>query len=360
MDGQSPLGCEERRLEGGGGPVISTLTYQSKATWRPEPRELFKLLRQAKSRNRAADVTGMLVFKKDRFFQWLEGPTEAVDAIWASIQNDPRHKEIELLSRDTAWQRMFNQWDMRFACPDEAFLMVRDPPKPFAPLPVKLIEQATSLAVEQKTDVLQDGIEEVLQMGFDIESIYSGLVEPVAHQLGDLWAEDLCGDVEISVALNCLQIAVRRASAARATSHLDTSPRYALVIPPPGEAHMLGVALVGDLYREAGWLVEVEFPLSDEDVSKIVQAQWFDVMTVCISDVFTREHRVDALTATIQNARRASKNPNLVIVAGGRAFAERPDLTAIVGADATYSNVAYALENTKACLMDTAKPHLIN
>jgi methanogenic corrinoid protein MtbC1 len=329
--------------------AISTLTYQSRATKQPTSIELYGLLRKAKARNECADVTGMLVFKDARFFQWLEGPSDGLDAIWNSIQNDPRHKEIELLSRDSAQQRLFSQWDMRVTCPDDAFGLVRDPPTPQARLPIKLVGQAAKLAIDQRTEALQDGIEEVLHMGFDIVSVYSALVEPVAHRLGDLWMDDECSDAEIGVALGCLQAAVRRVSDLHASSILNVTPRHILVMPPPGEAHMLGIVLAGDLYREAGWLVEVEFPSSDEEVAAIAKAQWFDAVTVNLSDVFTRIDRIDALTNTVRTLRRNSINPNIVIMVGGRTFAEKPDLAALVGADAGYANVAYAVAKTKAC-----------
>jgi hypothetical protein len=76
--------------------------------------------------------------------------------------------------------------------------------------------------------------------------------------------------------------------------------------------------------------------------------------------VFTRVDRMNALAITIRRVRLSSLNPGLVIVVGGRAFAERPDLMAVVGADATYSHLAYAVEKTETCFQTNRGGRSVN
>ena len=66
----------------------------------------------------------------------------------------------------------------------------------------------------------------------------------------------------------------------------------------------------------------------------MVAATWFDVLDLSLSAAFRREHWLPRLRNTISAARHASRNPALVVVVGGRLFAEHLAVGAEVGADA--------------------------
>ncbi len=76
--------------------------------------DLDALLEVARSRNQQVGVTGMLIYTGQGFRQTLEGPDEAVEAIFASIQGDPRHHEIVVTQRSEIALRVFPDWSMRF------------------------------------------------------------------------------------------------------------------------------------------------------------------------------------------------------------------------------------------------------
>jgi hypothetical protein len=351
----------ERHDLSGHNPLISTLTYQSRSSRPPNPADFLTLLTKAKTRNRAVGLTGMLLLNEDRYFQWLEGPSDAVSQVWASIQNDARHSEVELLSRENASQRLFGDWDMKFVCPNHAFSAACDPLSSRLALPKALIEAAAKFALDQRAEALGSGIEDILRMGYDVPSVYSDLIQPAAHLLGDWWMDDRCSDFAITGALCCFQTVARRMAAVHMpVAAFSLSPRRVLIARPPGETHMLGTGLAGDLYRQAGWAVAVDYPTSNDEISENVGHQWLDALTLTASDVFTRVDRMNALAITIRRVRLSSLNPGLVIVVGGRAFAERPDLMAVVGADATYSHLAYAVEKTETCFQTNRGGRSVN
>lgn len=62
--------------------------------------------------NRRLDITGCLWFDKHRFLQVLEGPQPAVEQIYANIERDTRHTEVELLRRGPLASRSFGRWGM--------------------------------------------------------------------------------------------------------------------------------------------------------------------------------------------------------------------------------------------------------
>jgi hypothetical protein len=87
-----------------------------------EPTDILAVSR----RNNARDaITGLLYSDGTRFLQALEGPADKVEAAFARIRRDDRHRAIVLLSRRDVSEREFGEWNMahRFAGTDgEAFV----------------------------------------------------------------------------------------------------------------------------------------------------------------------------------------------------------------------------------------------
>jgi hypothetical protein len=83
-----------------------------------------------------------------------------------------------------------------------------------------------------------------------------------------------------------------------------------------------------------GWSPQAEFPSDDEALQKILTAGWFDVLDLSLSVALRREHWLPRMAQTISLARRASRNPALVVLVGGRVFSERSDAAAGIEADA--------------------------
>lgn len=94
---------------------LSSLVYTSRAMVPFDAHGLDALVRDAQRRNRSEKITGLVVFDRGRFLQWLEGPPEGVDRIAASIRRDPRHNEIRIVAERPVGRRIFTDWDMRLA-----------------------------------------------------------------------------------------------------------------------------------------------------------------------------------------------------------------------------------------------------
>lgn len=94
-------------------PFLKQLAYLSRATRELSRDDLRQLLRQARRRNRDLDVTGLLLVDPPIFLQILEGPPDSVDAVFASIREDPRHTDVDVLySNDRCPEREFARWRM--------------------------------------------------------------------------------------------------------------------------------------------------------------------------------------------------------------------------------------------------------
>lgn len=71
------------------------------------------ILAHARNHNVAHDLTGALICRNDLYLQLLEGPKDAIDALYANIQQDDRHIEVTQLVYRPIEMRMFPEWAMR-------------------------------------------------------------------------------------------------------------------------------------------------------------------------------------------------------------------------------------------------------
>ena len=89
------------------------VTYVSVARSTLEADELFKIIEVSSRNNSRDDLTGFLVFSKNKFFQLIEGPDQQLYGLLSRINADPRHSEIQILSRTTVATRAFPRWHMK-------------------------------------------------------------------------------------------------------------------------------------------------------------------------------------------------------------------------------------------------------
>lgn len=73
---------------------------------------LKRLYDESVKRNRELGLTGYLSWKNNRFFQYLEGPENAIDEAVESIERDHGQKILRTLGLGPIDQRRFSQWDM--------------------------------------------------------------------------------------------------------------------------------------------------------------------------------------------------------------------------------------------------------
>ena len=95
-----------------GATALHALIYTSTARRLFSDAMLRELLEQARTRNARLGITGCLLYYDGSFMQYLEGPREGVQAVFASIQRDPRHHQVGLLHQGPIERREFADWWM--------------------------------------------------------------------------------------------------------------------------------------------------------------------------------------------------------------------------------------------------------
>jgi hypothetical protein len=99
---------------------VISIVYMSQASTDFSDADLAAMLRDARVKNDAMGVSGLLLAKDGRFMQLLEGPAWSVEDRYAAIARDPRHGEVTSLIREEIDERRFDGWSMAFAPLDDA------------------------------------------------------------------------------------------------------------------------------------------------------------------------------------------------------------------------------------------------
>ena len=70
------------------------------------------ILREGRVHNSACGITGILCYGDGVFLQCIEGGRMEVSELFATIQKDPRHKDVALLHYEEIFERRFGGWSM--------------------------------------------------------------------------------------------------------------------------------------------------------------------------------------------------------------------------------------------------------
>ena len=97
-----------------------SLFYKSVSAYPMEVTELEQLLVSSRDNNTRLGITGLLLYKDEQFLQALEGPEDAVRALYETIGADPRHHSVKRLSEFQVARPRFGEWSMGFRRVDEA------------------------------------------------------------------------------------------------------------------------------------------------------------------------------------------------------------------------------------------------
>jgi hypothetical protein len=107
---------QEGAAAGEDGP-LRCVVYVSSAVELFTTDELEALLRDARTFNERAGVTGVLLYQDGSFFQYIEGPPDGVQAVYDRVRAATRHTHLIELQDAPIHRRHFEAWLMGFAEP---------------------------------------------------------------------------------------------------------------------------------------------------------------------------------------------------------------------------------------------------
>ncbi len=192
--------------------------------------------------------------------------------------------------------------------------------------------------------------------GLAMDTLFVELLEPTARHLGEMWDNDECDFIDVTLGVARLQKLLAIFNCTHDVPALHER-RQVLMAMTPGDQHYFGVTMVEKFLRAGGWAVHGEHEASSETIETAVRQRWFAVAGFTLGS----DRRVNVLRDMISAVRACSANRGIGIMVGGPLFNERPELVAEVGADATAPNAPSAVLVTqklfdKGALSDWGAP----
>jgi methanogenic corrinoid protein MtbC1 len=196
-------------------------------------------------------------------------------------------------------------------------------------------------SLEQDPHKMLALVEQYLDDGHSVESIYINLLAPVARYLGAEWEEDNCDFVDVTMGLWRIQEVLRDLTArippkARAFD----GKRTALFSTMVGDQHSFGTLMIAECFQRSGWYVDALIDPSQSDLTHKVANTYFELLGLTISNSQSPE----TLSQLIKGLKSVSKNPGIIIMIGGREVNDNPQLVEQCGADASALDATQALK----------------
>jgi len=176
-------------------------------------------------------------------------------------------------------------------------------------------------------------VDALRQRGFSNGDLCLDLLAPAARKLGALWDDDRCDFTSVTIGVGLLQRFMRLLGPqGEPTAATHAQGLQLLLVRTPREQHTFGLTMVAEFFRSAGWGVAGVSGMGggvEATAEKRAQVQHFDAVGYSVSS----EAQLDWVAAQIKSLRRASRNPQVVVMLGGPLFLLQPQRAAELGAD---------------------------
>lgn len=185
---------------------LMRITYVSRSTFKPfnanlgiEP-HVARILSESRRNNMGRHLVGVLYYGNGCFFQCLEGEKEDIDRLYASLEHDPRHRDLKILSQHPIEQITFFDWSMKYVSVDpevQALLKKYNMPKfdpyqfdaqliqemvdifhrlpePASPIDVERVAENTPKLLEQQVQAARQKMDRVVAVAISSLAVLGG------------------------------------------------------------------------------------------------------------------------------------------------------------------------------------------
>jgi methanogenic corrinoid protein MtbC1 len=195
--------------------------------------------------------------------------------------------------------------------------------------------------MQVEADALLGHIESILARGIAFDTVMVDLLAPTARLLGEMWEDDRCDFVDVTMGLWRLQEVVHEIALRLPADRIAAAGgRRALFASMPGDQHNFGTVVIDEIFRRDGWLTDRMSDAETADLLNRAAQDWYDMIGLTISC----DCHIAELPAIIAALRNVSKNSQLCVMVGGRVFSADPALAVQVGADGTARDARAALK----------------
>ena len=213
--------------------------------------------------------------------------------------------------------------------------------KPLADVTAPSSEHIDALADDLLSPDQDKALNTVLALkasGVPRDTLYLGYIAGAARRLGERWERDETPFTDVTIAAGRLYIIMRALRPNFVDDVAAVSPdARALFAVAPGENHTLGVVMAADMFRERGWIIDLETSLDHDDLVETAAAGRYPIIGLSASSA----KMILPLTRVIASLRVTS--PASSILVSGELTTIEPDLADIVDADSVASDAMTAI-----------------
>jgi methanogenic corrinoid protein MtbC1 len=175
---------------------------------------------------------------------------------------------------------------------------------------VALLTQAAIKSMEETRKILMKW----RSQGHSLKDTYLFGITGSARLIGELWSRDALDFVNVTIALSRLHRVMHEFSQEfLSEGNAESNGLSLLLMTEPGSQHGLGVFMLSEFFRQAGWRVTLASPQDIVDFKRIFLSDWFDAVVLSIST----DRQIDTVSKAVLELSKATINPKLKIYVGG-------------------------------------------
>ena len=188
--------------------------------------------------------------------------------------------------------------------------------------------------------------------GHSLISLYINLIPASTRRLQELWESDENSFTEVTLALGRAQNLIHQLSPIFVNQgKFSDFQGNALLINTPGSQHTLGILMLGEFFKQAGWNTAVEIEISSDELKDRIQFQAYDLVAISISC----EAQWDTMESLLKEIKIVSKNQGILTMAGGPLFDFNPELLKVCSADVCALKAEEAIKAVSDLLSQRAR-----
>jgi methanogenic corrinoid protein MtbC1 len=150
--------------------------------------------------------------------------------------------------------------------------------------------------------------------GVTRQDVYLGYIAPAARLLGERWDEDRVSFTDVAVGTGHLYALMRALRGEEGSASLGFDPRRrALFATVPGEDHGIGITIAADLFRNAGWEIDLQIGANHGELIRCVEMTLPQIIGLSLST----ERRLDDLVRLVVAMRIVVPHAIIGIAPGG-------------------------------------------
>jgi hypothetical protein len=201
------------------------------------------------------------------------------------------------------------------------------------------------------TSDLHQVIAQWLERGVGLESIYLDGITQAARTLGQWWLSDDIDFGTVTVGSSRLHRLLYDLSPQFLIDAQPPMGATVLMLAEPESQHTMGLFMLSEFFRRAGWYTLVEQPRLDANVLRLLSGHWVDVLALSVST----DRQLAALRVLVRQARTISPNPQMAIIAGGPLALSHPQALLDLGVDWIGTDAPGTVERASASISSVGR-----